>query len=364
MTDAPEASAGPGGDERPVRYLDVARPAAGRASEVAPGVLWARIPLPFKLDHVNVWLLEDKGGWTLIDTGIADAVARDCWDALLGEVLGGAPVVRVLVTHFHPDHIGSAPWLMERTGAELWMTRPEWLTARLLAIDTGPEMLAHTLGFYAAAGSAPAHLDYVRARGAGYASLVDPLPRSHRELVLGDGIRIGGRTWRIVVEGGHAPAHACLWSLDLGVLIAGDQILPRISPNVSVGPMASGADPLAAYQKALGRFAVWSGDPLVLPSHDAPFHGLQGRARQLGRHHEERLAAVLAACERPVRVSDIAAVLFDRELDSHEMGFAIGETLAHVNRLIAEGKVRATTDADGVWRVQAVPGSVVSTEVV
>jgi glyoxylase-like metal-dependent hydrolase (beta-lactamase superfamily II) len=354
---SPSSTAGAPDASGPVRYLDLARPEPGRAVEVAPGLLWARVPLPFKLDHVNVWLLEDAGGWTLVDTGIADAVARDCWSALLDEVLAGAPVTRVLVTHFHPDHVGCAPWLLERTGAALWMTRPEWLTARLLAIDTAPEMVDHTFAFYAAAGSDPDHLDYVRRRGAGYAALVDPLPRSHRALVAGQELRIGARDWQVVVEAGHAPAHACLWCKRDGILIAGDQILPRISPNVSVGPTAPGADPLADFMAALDRFAEWPGDPLVLPSHDAPFHGLQGRARQLTAHHDERLAAALKACESPASVREIAAALFDRALDRHQTGFAIGETLAHVNRLAAVGQVATTTDADGVWRVQASAGA-------
>jgi len=336
-----------------VRYLDLDKPAAGTAVRVAPGIHWVRMPLPFKLDHVHAWLLDDGDTWTVVDAGIGNDATRAAWQQLTREVLGDKPIGRIVLTHFHPDHVGAAPWLAEAHGAPIWMTRPEWLTGRLLTVDLDPAMTEHVVAFYRAAGCGGDYLDYVHRTSDAYARMVAPLPRSYHRLSDRDSLTIGGRTWRVIVGGGHSPAHACLYAPEDGLLISGDQVLPRISPNVGVNASEPDADPLGDFLAALARLEGLPEGLLVLPSHDGPFYGLHTRAEQLRAHHDERLQHCLDVCAEPASAMAVAQVLFDRPLDDHQTGFAIAETLAHLNHLLAAGRLTRETDGDGVWRYRA-----------
>ncbi len=335
--------------ERP-RYIDTPHPPPGEAAEVAAGVYWVRLPLPFKLDHVNVWLLEDGPGWTVVDTGVANEACREAWAALRRGVMGGRPVTRVIATHFHPDHVGLAGWLCAADDAPLQMTRTEWLTARLLVADQGAAMTEMRVEHARRAGGAADYLDYVRGLGAAYADRVTPPPCRYDRLVEGQALEVGGRRWRVVVGQGHAPEHACLFAPDERILIAGDQVLPRISPNVGVPPDSPESDPLAGFLATLQRLRGLPEDTFVLPSHDKPFRGLHPRLAALAAHHDARLDRLAAACRAPRSAMELARVLFDRPLDAHQTGFAIGETLAHLNHLRRQGRVRRESDGDGVWR--------------
>ena len=337
-----------------LEYLDLDRPDPGTAVQVAPGIHWVRMPLPFKLDHVHAWLLDDGDTWTVVDAGIGDEATWAAWRQLSDEVLGGKPIGRIILTHFHPDHVGAAPWLAEAHGASIQMTRPEWLTGRLLTSDLEPGMTEHVTAFYRAAGCGTEYLDYVRRTSDAYARMVAPLPRSYTPLSDGDRLTIGGRTWHVVVGGGHAPAHACLYAPGDGILISGDQVLPRITPNVGVNASEPDDDPLAAFLATLERLEALPEGLLVLPSHDAPFHGLHARIAELRGHHHERLDRCLAVCAERASVIEVARVLFDRPLDDHQTGFAIAETLSHLNHLLAQGRLTRAPDGDGVWRYTAI----------
>lgn len=314
-------------------------PALGETVEVAPGVLWHRLPLPFKLDHINLWLLEDGDGWCAVDTGIDRPEARAGWEALEGRVLRGKPLTRMVVTHFHPDHVGLAGWLRERHGAELWMTLGEWATGRMLALDSGGACMPDFRRFYGAAGFDAGAMAVVEARGNPFPEKVHPIPASFRRINDGESLSIGGRDWRAIVGRGHSPEHAALFSAEAGVLISGDQVLPRISPNVSVWPQEPEADPLRLFLDSLPTFAPLPQDVLVLPSHDKPFRGLHARLEQLAHHHDARLAETLEACAEPKTAVDILRRLFRRELDDHQLFFAIGESLAHLHFLVGRGAV-------------------------
>jgi glyoxylase-like metal-dependent hydrolase (beta-lactamase superfamily II) len=318
--------------------------------DLAPGLAGVRFALPFALDHVNVWLLEEVPGWTIIDTGVADERSQDRWRRLLRGFLAGRPVARVLATHFHPDHLGLAGWLCAETGAELLASHTEWLNGRLLALDTSTGFVAAGRAFDRRAGLDEELVAERAARGNLYRRRVSEPPASFRRLRHGDRLRLAATEWQVIVGQGHAPEMICLFSAERNVLIAADQILPKISPVIGVWPAEPEANPLADFLTSLERFRALPDDCLVLPSHGRPFRGLHVRIDQLIAHHAERLEATLAACTRPVTVTEVMPLLFNRPLDTHQLQFALGESLAHLNYLLAEGRLRRSLDADGRLR--------------
>ncbi|WP_041794036.1 MBL fold metallo-hydrolase [Pararhodospirillum photometricum] len=315
-------------------------PPPGTLRPVAPGVFWLRMPLPFALDHINLWVLEDGPGWTLIDTGLASETTRDLWRTLLAGPLAGRPVTRLICTHFHPDHMGLAGWLERDYQVPLWATLGEWTYARMLWLEQDETYVGLARAFYARAGLDEARLALVDKRGNAYARGIVAPPTQVRRLQHGESLTIGGRSWRVIVGLGHAPEHAALWCADDQILISGDQILPRISPNVSVWPNEPWANPLEGFLTSLGRFAPLDADTLVLPSHGSPFFGLHDRLETLAGHHQDRLDEVLCAC-RTQALSPLEAVdvLFRRPLDSHQVFFALGEAIAHLHWLEERGLV-------------------------
>ncbi|HEV7371154.1 MBL fold metallo-hydrolase [Arenibaculum sp.] len=329
-------------------------PVPGEAAEIADGVLWVRMPLPFALDHINVWLLEDEAGWTIVDTGIGGGRTRALWERLFAGAMKGNPVTRVVATHFHPDHVGLAGWLAERWQAPLFASLTEWLFGRVLCMEASAGSRTQAEAFYRAAGLDADLAHALTSRGNGYAQAVTSLPASISRLKQGDGLVVGNRRWEVLIGRGHTPEHVCLHDRSGGVLIAGDQILPHISPNVSVWPSEPAADPLADFLDSLDALSALPADTLVLPSHGLPFRGVHARAAALRRHHEERLAGALAACAEPRTVSEVMRTMFAREMDNHQMMFAVGEALAHLNRLVEAGLLRRRPHADGAWRYLAV----------
>lgn len=339
-----------------LRHPVTTPPDRGQLLPIADGVLWLRMPLPFALDHINLWLVEDHGGWAIVDTGVASTLTRELWETVFRHPrLGGRPITRLFCTHFHPDHMGLAGWLCERLEVELWTTLGEWATGLFLSLDTSDDMTASAVAFYRRAGFSPELLDKVRARGNAYAGRVAPLPRRYRRIADGDRLDIGGRPWRVMVGQGHAPELAQLVCDEDGLLIAGDQILPRISPNVSLWPNEPEADPLALFLASLRRFETLRPDTLVLPSHGLPFVGLHARAAELAAHHADRLADTRAACAVADgrTAAELIPVLFPRPLDDHQLFFAIGEVLAHVRRLEVEGGLERLSEPGGADRYRS-----------
>ena len=330
------------------------QPNAGETIEVVPSVHWLRMPLPFKLDHINLWLLDDDDGWTIVDTGIATDEVKENWKRIDNRYFQNKPAKRVIVTHFHPDHVGLAGWLSERFGVPMWMPLTEWALGRMLSLDTAETIGDNYHKFYRAAGFDDSMTEMIKARVGRYSELISPIPSTFTRVADDDEINIGGRRWRVIVGTGHAPEHACLYCQELGVLISGDQILPRISPNISVLSHEPDADPLRQFLSSLEKFRPLPHDTLVLPSHDWPFHGLQGRVDDLVQHHLERLEETFACCHQPATGVDVLRRLFDRELDNHQVFFAIGESLAHLHYLVGEDRVTRYTDEDHVHRFHAV----------
>jgi glyoxylase-like metal-dependent hydrolase (beta-lactamase superfamily II) len=325
------------------------KPAPGTTVEVAPGIRWVRMPMPFVLTHINLWLLEDGDGWTLVDTGLDIPDTRANWERVFATELGGRPITRVLCTHLHPDHIGLAGWMCARWNAPLWMSRTDYLMSRVLIEDTGRPAPEEGVGFYRAAGYSQEALELYKQRFGSFGRVISPLPQSYRRLVDGERFTIGEHEWEVVVGRGHAPEHACLYCRDMGVFVSGDQILPRISSIVSVFPTEPLANPLADWLESCRALKkVLSDDDLVLPAHNEPFRGAPLRLEQLIEEHALKLDSLYSFITEPKRAVDTFEALFKRRIDADSYSMATGEALAHLRWLEAEGKVSRTRDAAGV----------------
>ncbi|WP_423459715.1 MBL fold metallo-hydrolase [Ottowia sp. VDI28] len=330
--------------------------ASGGTLEVAPGIKWLRIALPFVLNHINLWLLRDRidgrEGWTVVDCCIDRPESRAAWETVFATQLNGLPVLRVIVTHMHPDHIGLAHWLCERWNAPLWISGTDYQTARYaceVVNSFGGERLAQY--FFSHGMTKAEDLEQIRNRKSYYRNLVPAVPASYARLMDGGTVTIGGNAWRCIAGYGHAPEHMSLYCEAQGVLLGGDMMLPRISTNVSVYEMEPEADALTLFLDSIDRFKPLPEDTLVLPSHGKPFKGLHTRIQQLHDHHRDRLAEVMEAAQAgPVSAYDVLPVLFRRPLDLHQTTFALGESVAHLHRLWYAGKLKRERDAEGIWR--------------
>ena len=325
-------------------------PATGELTEVAPGVFWLRMPLPFQLDHINLWLLRDGAGWVIVDTGFPDDAVRGMWMQILEKLDG--PVTRLIVTHFHPDHLGLATWLMEKTGAPLSMTTGEFLTAHVVWNEVGGHGARFMVEQFRQHGLDGEHLAKFEKRGSGYRKAVPALPEYYDRLKAGDIAAVDRKKWQILIGHGHAPEHMALYCAELGVLISGDMLLPKISTNISVFAATPEANALGWFLDSLTVMATeMPPKTLVLPSHGLPFTGVQPRVEALQAHHQERLQALETSCQNaPQSAAGLLDVLFGRALDTHQTMFAMGEAIAHLNYLEQAGRLSRSMDADGVIR--------------
>ena len=337
-----------------IRYPVETPPAEGAAVEIAPGILWMRLPLPIALDHVNVYALDDGDGWTILDTGMDSRRTRAVWTSLLAGPLAGRPVTRVVVTHHHPDHIGLAGWFLSR-GAELVTTRTAWLMARMLVLDVQPLPTAEQIAFWRAAGMDDALLaTRLTERPFNFADCVSALPLGYSRIADGDQIVMAGRRWRIHTGDGHAPEHATFFSQDDALVLGGDQLLPSISPNIGVYATEPGADPLGEWITSCRRFqAIARDDQLVLPGHKLPFTGLPLRLTQMIDNHDGALARLRDHLAQPRRATDCFAPLFKRQIGPAEYGLALVEAVAHLNHLTRTGNAICHRQG-GVWFWQGV----------
>lgn len=325
-------------------------PDIGETIEVAPGIHWLRMPLPFSLAWINLWLIDEGDSWTIIDTGMPTEEGRAAWRQIFADKLDGKPVKRLIVTHMHPDHVGCAGWLHRKTGAELWMSRLEYVTCRMLCSDTGREAPQAAIDFYTRAGWGEADLQTYRERFGRFGMGVSQMPDAFHRLSHGDRFPMAGHEWQVIIGNGHSPEHACLYCPGLNVLISGDQLLPRISSNVSVHPTEPDADPLSDWLQSCERLrASVSSDVLVLPAHNEPFTGAHARLQALIDGHEKALIRLKKRLgEAPRRVVDIFPAIFGRKIGPDLIGLATGEGIAHLNCLIGRGDVVRYTGKDGV----------------
>jgi glyoxylase-like metal-dependent hydrolase (beta-lactamase superfamily II) len=315
-------------------------PEDGQLLQVAEGIFWLRMPLPFSLDHINLWILDAGDHWAIVDTGFPLPAIRDHWRALFAGPLAGKPVGRVIVTHYHPDHIGLAGWLTAKWQLPLEITRGEFLLARVLTLDVATHPPAEAISFYAAQGWPEADMAALAASEWGrFGRGVHKLPIGYKRLRAGDRLVIGNRFWDIVVGAGHSPEHACLHDAENGILISGDQVLPRITSNVSVYPTEPHADPLGDWLDSIAALKRLPEATLVLPAHNEPFRGLHTRLDQLAADHHRKLDALIEACAEPMSAYESFGTLFRRRIGPDEIQMATGEALAHLRWLERRGQL-------------------------
>lgn len=325
-------------------------PPDGETIEVAPGVRWLRMPLPFALDHINLWLVDDGDGWTIVDCGLKSDKTKGLWERVLDHA-GRRPVTRLFTTHFHPDHMGLAGWLCETHGIEMWTTRTEWMMARSLYLDADDANRREMAEFYRANGVPDDWYEHSVGMGNTYRRAIAEPPARFRRVHDREAIDIGGRGWEVRVGEGHAPEHAALYCAEAGVLISGDHILPRISPHIGLWASEPEANPLSDYIESIETFRDLPADTLVLPSHVAPFAGLHDRIQEIQDHHHDRLDKLREAfAGEPMTAYDAIPHMFGRQFEEFHLGLAMGECLAHLAFLEKEGTLASEEDADGVRR--------------
>ncbi len=338
-----------------IRYPFETPPAQGEAITVAPGVLWLRLPLPMALDHVNVYAFDEGDSWTIIDTGFDTRKTRAIWQKLLAGPLQGRPVSRVIVTHYHPDHIGLAGWFMEM-GASLWTTRTAWLMARMLTLDPHPVPTDETLAYYIRSGMDADEYEHRKTeRPFNFADCVAPIPLGYHRIQESDVIEIGGRTWDVRIGNGHAPEHATFFSRDDNLVIGGDQLLPSISANLGVYAAEPEADPVKEWLDSCAHFQQFaSAEQLILGGHKLPFTGLPLRLKQMIENHHGALERLMEHLAEPRKGGDCFVPLFKRKIGRDAYGLALVESIAHLNHLHQSGRAKRWLDDDEAYRWQAI----------
>ncbi len=318
---------------------------------VADSVYWLRLPLPFALDHINVWLLKESQSWTLVDAGVSSPPSRAAWESIITNVLCGQPLHRIVITHFHPDHYGLARWLQQRFGARVRITRAEQDAAASLYSCLDEQAGKRVDEFFAGHGLEAERRARLAARGNFYRPLLAGVASVDEYLIDGSDLQIDERRWKVIIGRGHSPEQACLYCEEEGWLISGDQILPEISSNISVRPEQPDGDPLADYLDSLASLRRLPADVLVLPSHGSVFRGLHERISALERHHKVRLERLRTACSAtPLSAAEALPILFRHPLDSYALFFAMGETIAHLHHLWHAGELSRHRDGQGVYR--------------
>jgi glyoxylase-like metal-dependent hydrolase (beta-lactamase superfamily II) len=328
-------------------------PAPDEVIDIRPGVKWVRLKLPFRLNHVNIYLLADGDGWTMVDTGIGNDETIAAWTRLFEGPLKDVTISRLIVTHAHPDHVGLAGWIAERFGCPLYMSQVEYLQSAYFQHRGAEERRKAQRLFFRRHGMDESLTDQLLGRGQDYLARVSTLPAAYHRLSRNDEITIGTRHFKVITGGGHALDQVMLYCADDKLFLSADQVLSKISPNVSVWAVEPEANSLGEYLQSLAELdTLLPEDVLVLPGHGLPFYGAGIRIRQLADHHEERCQLIINACAKaPQTCAQIVPVVFNKHvLDAHQTGFAAGEVIAHLNYLVAEKRLTVARGDDNVLR--------------
>lgn len=327
------------------------RPNPGELIEVGPGIFWVRMPLPISLNHINLWMLEEQDGWTLVDTGMATEDTKALWEEIFSTHLNSKPVKQVIVTHMHFDHLGLAGWLVEKWGATLCMSRTEYLSSRVIINEIKSDPPETTVAFFRAAGVEESILDEFKVRFNNRSDFVSPLPSHYKRLTDNQVLQIGSLQWTVIIVEGHSPEHICLHCKSLNIMIAGDQILPRISPNISVRPDEPRANPLHNFLRSCESLKNrLNKDVLILPSHGDPFYGVHLRLQDMINEHKKGLQDLLEFCSQPRSVAEVFPILFKSKINIGNMVIAVGEAVANLNYLVSSKELVVDIGSDGIAR--------------
>lgn len=335
-------------------YPDI--PGPSQTLEIAPGILWVRMVLPFRLNHVNVYLLEEAGGYAVVDTGLGNTSTIEAWKALLDGPLQGKKITRLIATHCHPDHVGLAGWMAETFNTPLFMSMTEYLLCLSLHKDPGSLAADHYKHFYASNGLDAETVKLVMTQGHGYLRIVTGLPATFTRLIAGETLDIGGRHFEVLTGGGHSPEQIMLYCDADNILLSADQVLSKISPNISVSAVDPHGDPLGIFLRSLRNLKRdMPHNVLVLPGHGVPFFGLHNRVDELIQHHEDRCGDLARACvDKPMSAAELVPVIFHRELDPHQMSFAFTEVMAHINYMVRERQLAWAEPMNGIQRLRTI----------
>lgn len=336
-----------------VQYLFNEPAEPGQVRELAPGVKWLCMPLPFGLSHINLYLLKDGDGWLAIDAGMKGDVGRETWRRVIVEHLDGLPLTGLLVTHLHPDHIGLAGWLVAEYGCKFFMSFSEYYMARTFETQAGAARDEWRDGYYARELGLPEEIvTELSGSAGGYGDYIEPVPYRFIRLSERDELQVGDYRWRVIIGRGHSPEHICLYNEPLNMLIAGDQALPKVSANVGVIGTEPEANPMHDWLASMAKLRHLPQDVLVLPAHNAPYYGLLARLAEIESYQFERLSAALLALKQPLSAYELMPVLYKKTLRGEQLMMAVGECLAHIRYLQAEGKIKRI-EQDGSVRYQA-----------
>ena len=308
-----------------------------------------------RLDHINLYLLDEGDGWTIVDTGLGTKTTQKHWEQIFEDCLDGRPVKRIVVTHMHPDHVGQAGWLVDRCHAPLWMSEAEYFHARTLSTMHIEKLPWQVIEFYQRAGLSAEQMHYVEEFMGAFRRAVGPMPHAYNCLDDGDLVTVGSNEWRIILCYGHAPAHACLYCEARGILISGDQVLPNISTNVSVTATRPNADPMSLWLASLNGLKDLNSDTLVLPAHNLPFYGLHERLDALINHHQEQFTFIEQLCRQPRNAMQLTEQMFRPDLTGINLILGVGECIAHLHCLMKQQRIERQLD-DGLYVYHALQG--------
>ena len=331
-----------------IHYLNFKIPEPGGVTKITSDIFWIRMPLPFKLDHINLWLLRDfinkKPGWTLIDTGLFSEDNKHLWKSLISDYFAGLQLLRVICTHMHPDHIGLASWLCKGMDNACW--NAEFLTShgeffngktyslegKLSDQNKNDSRVSFTAKYFYSHGcDIEAEKNKVTERSNFYSTMVPDFPSTFSKLSDKQELKIGKLKWVIITGSGHSPEHISLYNSKEKLLISGDMLLPKISSHVGVFPDEPNGNPLHEFLNSLTKFTLLPTDTIVLPSHGKPFLGIINRVNQLENHHEKRMKKIFLNCSQEKTAYQLIPTIFSRKLDSHQFFFALCEIIAHLN---------------------------------
>ena len=327
--------------------LEITKPKFGEMKQIASDLFWVQFELPFRLNHVNLFLMDTPTGWLIIDAGLKSDHSIDHWNALIDGPMKSKKVSGLLITHYHPDHIGMAGWIQEKFDIPCYITEKELFTAKTFRSMPDDEYAKIFRNVFVRAGMSEEDLIAMGPATRLYKNRVHELPefeviKEGHEIISNDG------KWIVRTDSGHSPEHVSLLDTKRNLYLSGDFLLPRISPNISDNFFDPLDDRLGEYIKYLNEIKSIGSETSVFPGHDWPFKNGAQRAQDLIDHHNNRLNILINELKvKSITIMDSISLIFDRKIGNEQMHFAIGEARAHLIHLDVTGKAKSVTDDNG-----------------